>query len=222
MRLAAVIATACTLAALGAVPASAAKVKPVCNLITDDADDATLAAQAGSDPSLDIVGGDFASNGKTITGIIRLKAFTENNPKSPLGQLYYILFNAPKTGQALSMYAMFTPQGASYKYGYDAVDPTTTLNTSYTLGDAKGVRNGNEIRISVDAKNYPQGAALLKNGARVTGIAAEARALFGQRAVPSQNVGPVRVPLGGLTERVDDAAGKPYVLGTKSCVAVGK
>jgi hypothetical protein len=220
MRLAATLVTACTIAALGAVPASAAKAKPLCNVIVDGSGDAKFAS-APSDDSLDIVGGDFASNGKTITAIIRLKGFANPSPQSPLGQAYFVVFNTPSTGDVLSLSATFTPTGTYYKYGYDATDPVLTLKTSYTLGDAVGAQNGNEIRISVDVAKFPQ-AKFLKNGAKVTGIQAQARRLLGQRAVPSQNVGPARAPLGGLTLELDTADAKPYVLGTKSCVSFKK
>jgi hypothetical protein len=222
MRLAAVIATACTVAALGAVPASAAaKAKPICNDITDDSADAKVSGQGPSDDSLDITGGDFAGNAKTITAIIRLKAFANPSPQSPLGQAYYVSFNAPGTGDVLTLSAGFFPTGTEYKYGYQAIDPNTTVNTSYTLGDAKGSIKGNEIRISVDIAKYPQ-ARYMKKGVKITGIQADARRVYGQRAVPSQQVGPVRAPLGGLTLTLDTADGKPFFLGAKTCVAIGK
>lgn len=222
MRLAtAGLAAACTLTALTALPAAAAaKPKPVCNLIFDDAGDATASTVPGDD-SVDIVGGDFASNGKQLTGIIKLKALANPNPQSPLGQAYFITFNLKGTADTLTLSAGLYPTGNQFSYGYQAVDPNTTVNTSYTLGNATGKIVGNEIRITADIAKFPQ-AKFLKNGNRVTTLAADARRVYGQRVVPSQQVGPARAPLGGLTLTFDDATGKPYVLGARSCVAIGK
>ena len=221
MRLVAGIATACTLAAIGAVPAHAAKAKPapaVCKLIFDDEADYTV---PDGDASVDIVGGDFASNGKQITGIIRLKGLTNPNPRSPLGQAYFIEFTVKGSSDILTLSAGLYPTGNQFGFGYQGPDPVLPINTSYTLGEAKGVIAGNEIRITADIAKFPQ-AKLLKNGNKVTTLEANARRVYGQRAVPSQQVGPVRAPLGGLTLNYDDATGKTYTLGARSCVAVGK
>lgn len=220
MRLVAGFATACTIAALAAVPAEAAKARPapkVCKLIVDDEGDMT----APGDASVDIVGGDFASNGKQITGIIRLKTLTNPNPQAPLGQAYFLTFTVKGTSDQLTLGAGLYPTGNQFTYGYQGVDPTLPINTSYTLGEAKGVVNGNEIRITADIAKWPQ-AKFLKNGNKVTTLKADARRVYGQRVVPSQEVGPARAPLGGVTLTYDDATGKTYTLGAKSCVAVGK
>lgn len=225
MRLTVGLLTACLVATAAATPATAApKKKPVpkvCNIIADDPGDAFLgASQVPSDDSVDIVGGDFASNGKKLTGIIRLKALAQQNPRSPMGQVYFVIFKVKGIEDTLTLSAGLYPTGNQFQYGYQAPDPNIpVLNVSYTLGNAVGVINGNEIRITADIANFPQ-KAFLKNGNSVTTLTAEARYVYGQRVVPSQNVGPVRVPLGGLTARLDDATGKAYVLGAPSCVAV--
>ena len=221
MRLVAGLATACTVAALGAVPAAATTkpkpAPPVCKLIFDDEGDQTTPGDA----SVDIVGGDFASNGKQITAIIRLKQLVNPNPQSPLGQAYFVSFTVKGSSDTLTLGAGLYPTGNQFTYGYQAEDPTSGVSTSYTLGNATGAINGNEIRITADIAKYPQ-AKLLKNGNKVTTITADARRVYGQRVVPSQQVGPVRAPLGGLTLTYDEATGKTYTLGARSCVAVGK
>jgi hypothetical protein len=219
MRIAAGLAAAFTVAALAAVPANAAAPK-ACNLIVDDAGDASYAGEAPGDDSVDIVGGDFVSNGKKITGVIRLKGFTNPDPQAPFGQVYYVTFTVRGAADTLTLGAGFYPTGVQYTYGYDAEDPTSGVSTSYTLGTATGKQVGNEIRITADIAKFPQ-AKLLKNGNQVTTLGAEARRIVGQRLVPSQQVGPVRVPLGGVTLPFDDAAGKKYTLGAKSCLTVG-
>lgn len=220
MRVTAGLVAACTMTALGAVPASAAKPKApakACNLIVDDAGDATPEPGVPSDDSLDIVGGDFASNGKKLTGVIKLKALQQQNPRSPLGQVYFAIFTVKGLADTLTLSATLAPSGTQYHFGYQGVDPTSGLNTSYTIGTATGKITGSEIKITAEVAKFPQ-KAKLKNGVAVTSLVAESRNLLGQRAVPSQNVGPVRVPLGGLTLLADDADGKKYTLGTPSCV----
>jgi hypothetical protein len=222
MRVTAGLVAACTLTALAAVPASAAKPKPkpvakVCKLVVDDAGDATLQDGVPSDDSLDIVGGDFASNGKKVTGIIRVKALQQQNPRAPLGQLYFAMFTVKGVTTPLFLSATLAPTGNQFHYGYQAPDPVLPLNTSYAAGAAVGKITGNEIKITADISKFSQ-KAFLKNGNQVTTLTLEARMLTGQRAVPSQNVGPARVPFGGLTSLIDDADGKKYTLGTPSCV----
>lgn len=221
MRLAAGLAAACTITALGAVPASAAaKPKPVCKIIVDETGDAKSANVPGDD-SVDIVGGDFASNGKQVTGIIRLKALTKTNPQSPLGQAYFVSFKVKGSEDTLTLSAGLYPTGDQFSYGYQGVDPVSGVNTSYTLGNATGKIVGNEIRITAPISKFPQ-AKFLKNGNKVTTLAADARRVYGQRLVPSQQVGPARAPLGGVTLTFDDAVGRQYTLGARSCVAIGK
>lgn len=222
MRLIAGLVAAATITAVAAVPASAAKAKPkpvpkACNVIFDDAGDAKAQPSAPNDDSIDIIGGDFASNGKKLTGVVRLKALQQQNTKSPLGQIYMLIFKVAGTTDTLTISASLVPNGNQFHIGYQANDPTTGVSTSYTIGNAVGKITGNEIKVSAEVGKFPQ-AKFLKNGAKVTSLTAEARYLYGQRAVASQNVGPVRVPLGGVTLRFDEALGKPYTLGAPSCV----
>ncbi|HVF05463.1 MAG TPA: hypothetical protein VNA20_11545 [Frankiaceae bacterium] len=222
MRLIAGLAAAATITAVAAVPASAAKKKPrpvpkSCNVVFDDAGDASLDSNIPSDDSLDIVGGDFASNGKKITGVIKVKALQAQNPRSPLGQLYFAIFTVKGNTTPLTLSATLAPTGTVYSFGYQGEDPTTKVNTSYTVGTAVGKITGNEIKISANIAAFPQKASL-KNGNPVTSLVVETRTLAGQRAVPSQEVGPVRVPLGGGTLLADEATAKKYTLGAPSCV----
>lgn len=226
-------ATALTLAALmaasglaaGAEAATKPKPKPVpkvCKLIVDAPGDSAASAAPG-DEAVDIVGGDFASNGKQITAIIRVAKIVETNPNSPLGQSYFMVFGVKGTDDVLSVSAGLYPTGREFKFGYQGVDPNTGVNTSYTLGDATGVVDTakNELRITADISKFPQ-AKFLKPGGVVSSMTAEARRVYGQRAVPSQDAGGARVPLGGVTLTFDTAEGKKYTLGAPSCVAIGK
>src|SRR5436309_3219817 len=73
----------------------APKPKPVCHLIVDKASDSgpdtnaaggSAAASSVYDSSLDIVGGDVASDGKTITAVIRVAKLTTSDSMAPLGR----------------------------------------------------------------------------------------------------------------------------------------
>jgi hypothetical protein len=74
--------------------------KPTCNLIKDGPGDATLDPNGNptmpNDPSLDIVGGDFATNASTMTVSIKLAA-TDNTVQgagnsSQVGRVYRLFF----------------------------------------------------------------------------------------------------------------------------------
>ena len=222
LSLAALVTVSGLAAGAQAAPKPKPKPKPVCNLITDAPGDSAASAAPGDD-AVDVVGGDFASNGKQITAVIKVAKITETNPNSPLGQSYFMVFGVKGTDDVLSLSAGLYPTGREFKFGYQGVDPNTGVNTSYTLGDATGVVDTakNEFRITVDIAKFPQ-AKFLKPGGTVSTITAEARRVYGQRVVGSQQVGPARAPLGGVTLTFDTAEGKKYTLGAPSCVAVGK
>ena len=221
MRRPVLLAALAPLLALG-LAAEAAPAK-VCNLVSDAQGDATASTVPGDD-AMDIVGGDFASNAKQLTAVIKIAKIVNPNPESPLGQSYFMVFNLKGTADTLSVSAGLYPTGNEFKFGYQGVDPNTGVNTSYTLGDATGVIDTakNEIRVTADIAKFPQ-AKFLKPGNSVTTLTAEARRVYGQRVVPSQQgpAGP-RIPLGGATLTFDTATGKKYTLGAKSCVVIGK
>jgi len=202
--------------------AGSASAAPPCKIITDAEGDA-VAGAGPSDDAVDIVSADVASDAKTLTAVIRVKKISNPNPTSPLGQSYFLLFSAAGAENQLFVSAGVYPTGNQFSYGYQGVDPLLPLNTSYTLGQGTGTvdMDKNELRISVPLEAFKD-RAKLKPGVKLSGLVAEGRKVFGQRVVPSQNVGPARAPLGGLTLTADTAEGKSYVLGAKSCVAVGK
>jgi len=207
--------------------AAAPKAKPVCNLITDAKGDAQYnGAVPGADGD-DIVSADLATDATTVTGVVRVAALSTPDPQAPLGRNYTVLFTAPKSGDLMFMSARTYPQGMKYVYGYQAVDPNTGVNTNYALGDATGAvdTTKGEIHISVPIKGFVDGAkAKLAPGAKLAGLSATVDRIVGQGFVPSQSPAPgaPRVPLGGFLLPFDDAAGTSYIMGTPSCVAVGK
>jgi len=216
-----VLAAAVTMAALAG--SATAAPKPVCNIITDAVGDDTVVATP-SDASVDLVSGDVASDAKTITAVIRVSKLANPNPRAPFGQSYFMVFSVKGSPDPLYVSAGLYPTGNEFLYGYQGVDPTNGINTSYKLGAATGVvdLDKSEVRIHVPLVAFAE-RAKLKKGSKLSGLIAEGRVLIGQRLVASQAVGPSpRLPLGGVTLTADTAEGKSYELSTPSCVTVGK
>ena len=218
--------TSLALVGCAGVASAAPKAKPVCNLITDAAGDAGYNNVPGGDGD-DIVSADLATDATTVTGVVRVAGLSTPDPEAPLGRNYTVLFTAPKSADLLFMSARTYPQGTKFIYGYQAEDPNTGVTTNYALGDAAGVVDTakGEIHISVPVKGFVDGAkAKLAPGTKLAGLSATVERIVGQGFVPSQSPAPgaPRVPLGGFLLAFDDAAGGSYVMGTPSCVAVGK
>jgi hypothetical protein len=208
------------------VAAAAPKAKPVCNLMADAKGDATYNNVPGADGD-DIVSADIASDATTITGVLRAAAIPANDPQAPLGRNYTVLFSAKGSGDLLYLSARTYPQGTKFLFGYQAMDPNTGVNTNYSLGDAAGVVDNakGEVHVSVPIKAFVDGAkAKLAPGTKLVGLSATVDRIVGQGFVPSQSPAPgaPRVPLGGVLLPFDNAAGTSYIMGTPSCVAVGK
>ncbi|MDX6197578.1 MAG: hypothetical protein QOJ79_729 [Actinomycetota bacterium] len=208
------------------IATAASKAKPVCNLVQDAKGDAGINGQAGADGD-DIVSADIASDATTVTAVVRVAGLQVPDPQSPLGRSYSVLFTAPGSADLLYLAARTYPQGTKFIFGYQAVDPNTGVNTNYSLGDATGTVDTakGEVHVSAPIKAFVDGAkAKLARGAKLAGLSASVDRIYGQGVVPSQSPVPggPRVPLGGFTLQFDDAAGGSYLMGTPSCVIVGK
>lgn len=214
-------------AATTAVAATKPKPKPlpkVCNLIQDDKGDAKYNGAVPGDGNDDILSGDISSNGKVITGVLRMSALAQPDPMSPLGQAYFVDFNAKGAENTLFLSARTYPTGTKYVFGYSAVDPTSKLNTSYTIGAATGSIDTAKKEVHITAPNAgfaPAGSKLVL-GTKLLGPTATTWRIVGQSVVPSQNVAGQRAPLGGLLLPFDTASSsKSYVIGQASCVKAG-
>lgn len=222
-RTAALLVPALLLGAAGLTTADAAVkkpvVKPVCNLIPDAEGDQALIAVKTTDGD-DLVGADFASDGTTVTAVIKAKTLSTMDPTAPLGRSYYVDFNAAGNDTGLFLSARVYPTGTAYTFGYRGVDPTLPLNTAYSLGDAKGKLDTatGTITITANLKDFAPSGVTLAKGTKISPLTASIWRIAGQGVVPSQNVGPQRVPLGGLQSQVDTADGQLYTIGTPSCV----
>lgn len=195
---------------------------PVCNIVKDDTGDAKLVAVPGGGND-DIVSADVASDGKTITGVIRLAALDANDPNAPLGHNYIVNFSAKGVENPLFVAARTYPTGTKFIFGYQSTDPTLPINISYPIGDATGTVDlaKKEIRISAPNAAFEPAGSKLALGTKLLGVGALSYRVAGQGLVPSQSVGGHFVPLGGLSEQFDNAAGGNYVVGTPSCVKPG-
>jgi hypothetical protein len=208
-----------------AAPAKPKPVKPVCNLVQDAKGDANISGAVPGTDGDDIVGGDIASDGTSITAVVRMAAIPAADPASPNGRSYIFDFSVPGSESGLFLSARTHPTGTTFVFGYSGVDPTTTLNTSYSLGSATGVVDAakGEVRVTAPIKGFVDGAKVaMANGTTLKGLGVRVFRQASQTLVPSQQVGPARAPLSGLNVLLDDAAGGSYVMGTPSCVAVGK
>lgn len=146
---------ACAAIAAGSVSASAvAAPKPVCNLVTDAVGDEWEEAGSGvrppglSEPTMDIVSGDIASNSKWVTVAIRPKKIgTPNDPFESVTLRFS--FRVNDKAQGFFFEATLAQDATTYLYGHF----TSSSNTSAQgeLGPATGVvdRKRGEVRISV-------------------------------------------------------------------------
>lgn len=205
------LALAASLAAVGvAGAATRPKPKPVCNLLTDAAGDANsfLVANPGlpvppSDDYLDVLSGDIATDARTLTAVLRMKA-VGSDATAPTGSTVYFNFFVGDAQYFVNA-VLDGSGGATYNYG----DFTGTSGRK-TLGVATGFIDPakKEIHISVPVSAFP---ASIKSGTKITQLTALGQRFFGTAAA------------GGLTPTADEAASaKTYVAGSLSCVKPGK
>lgn len=187
------VSAALALAAAGAAQAAPRpKPKPpLCNLVTDPAADVATGAK-----SLDIVSADVATDGRIVTGVIRLAkaAAPGSDTSSPTGGFYQLQFTYNGTGHNLT--AHVTPAGQVY--GPD--------------GKGKGTFDvaKNEVRIHVKPSDLA-GAPVFKPGALLTNF------------VVRTDVGNPTLPVGSTFHLAGDTASgnKVYPVAHPSCVRPG-
>jgi hypothetical protein len=188
-----------SVALAGGAVAAPTKAAPVCNLITDPAGDTT-----GPSTALDIVSGDVASNGKTLTAVIRLAALAESDVSSPTGIAWGMRLTAPKS--ELPYYLLATKfQGSDVEFTYGQVDGTSLVE----LGVGTGVVDvaTKEVRIHAPVK-----ALGLKPGTTLTNLTAQ-----GRRAIGNPNA----ATLYTNADSSDPATAKSYTTNAPSCVKPG-
>jgi hypothetical protein len=211
-------------AASTALATTKPKPKPVCNIVTDPTGDAAYNGAVKGEGNDDIVSADIASDGKTLTAVMRLAALDSTDPQSPLGHNYIISFSTKKAENVLFMAVRTYATGTKFLYGYEGSDPTLPLNISYPIGYTTGTVDlvKKEVRVSVPNAAFASQGTKFPLGTKVLGLTAQSYRMVGQGVVPSMQVGPQWVPLGGVSEQFDDASGGSYTVGTRSCVTPGK
>lgn len=91
--------------------------KPVCKVIQDPAGDATeaLGASAPTDPALDLVSADVASNATHVTAVWRVLSLAGNQTSWPVGRAYQLVFMAH--GKQIVLNAAFLDKDRTLWHG---------------------------------------------------------------------------------------------------------
>ena len=203
-------AVAAVTAMTGTLYAASAGVAASCNLVTDAAGDANGSfIQEGisgvpSEDAVDIISGDVATKGKTLTTVLRVKKLALSSPTAPGGLHWKFFFNV---GDTQIFTQAIAATGASPTFTFGTIDETA--GTSKSLGDAAGVLDmaKSEVRISVPISALPESP---KPGSKINTLAPNAGRYFGSPAVT-------------FSDSTDVASSeKTYTAGSPSCVAVGK
>jgi hypothetical protein len=211
----ALVASVTAAGAAGAVTKPKPKpLKPVCNLVTDPAGDATPQAPLPNDDSLDILSADIASDAKSFTAVIRVKNVAAQG-LSQLGSDLQVDFDLAGAEATVWMgYNNSAYGGQAFQYG--VIGKGDAGSTSPT-GDAVGIIDTakNEIRITVPVADM-NALGKAKPGAKVSNITVSSSQVAGIAPNPSGVYAFNSLP-------VDDAsATKSYVAGYPSCVKPGK
>lgn len=196
-------------AAASAAPKKPAPVKPVCNLVVDDAGDTFLlrnqevpGVYGPQEDALDIVSADLASDTKRITAVIRVKKLA-TTIATGVGQGYEAQF-LNDGENTLYLSATITNGTQAFSVGFR--DPTA--NTATSLGDASGVFDlaKNEVRISAPVSAFSAQGTGVKPGTLLSiGTITASRNLVAVNVFADVNEG-----------------GTTYKAGAPSCVKPGK
>lgn len=214
----AVVACGVLLTALGA-PSYAAG--PSCRLFEDPKGDTfavrsqdSAGAYGPQEDSLDIVSGDLASDGTTLSAVIRVNKLAKSASTSPAGLSFRVQFVAPATAtdENLWLSARIGTGEPVFSAGYRAI----TANLSTKLVDVKGVFDyaANEVRIWAPLSTFePRGK--IKTGDKLS------IADLDQTASRFVAVNPATSS--DTAAFADVSRGdKTYKVGDKTCAPVGK
>lgn len=211
-------------------------VRPVCNLVVDPAGDApfdpigTGLSQVPNDPNGDIVSADLASDGKSVTAVIRVKSLATPDSTYPLAHFYMLSWTAP--GHDTPVYlggvvdpnpaagtvfgpqfvfgdgGSFGPQGALLYYNIDSTAVKGTVDTAK-----------NTITMSIPISAIAKYGKFTP-GNTFSGLQASSQALVNGPVLP-MNVAPVGGSIAwGWAEDTADGT-KSYSAGAPSCVKPG-
>jgi hypothetical protein len=206
--------TASLFLSLAAAGGALAGPKKSCDLITDAENDTFLlrtqdsvGAYGPPEASLDIVGGDLASDDKTITGVLRVAKLATTAGTSPVGLSFRLQFALPgQTETNLYMTANIVAGSESFAVGVRDI----LTNTSTKLADATGTFDveKSEVRISAPLAAFKE-AGGIEPGAKLT------LADLDQTSSRPSGAGPSVFADVAISD-------KTYTAGNPSCVEVGK
>jgi hypothetical protein len=174
---------------------------PVCNLVQDETGD-TASAPFPASNAIDIKSADIASDGTTLTAVLRVAKYTANETETVYGKRYIVAFEGAGL-KSMYLTALDYPAGISYNFG-EVTDSATGPSYSST-GTAKGAIDAakGEIKISVAASDLAAASfGKLQKGGVLKGI----------NAVTFRRVG------NQLFAGDDASTSKKYTVGAASCV----
>ena len=206
--------------------------KVACNAIEDPKGD-TFAVRSQDAPpaggpvygpqedSLDVISGDLAGDGKTVTAVVRIAKFSRSIQLSPTGITVGVDFLIGNSTDVIRLMAVLaTGQPDKFEVTWKPDGHTANVPVNY-LGEVTGVVDEakGEVRIHAPVELLkPHGDA--KIGAKL--IPNELESATAARAVPQGTTakdGPTttRGPFADIA-----ASGKSVVVGAKTCVPIGK
>ena len=209
------------------------RVRPVCNLVTDGAGDAlfdpvgTGLNKFPEDPNGDILSADLASDGKFVTGVIRVKTLATPDTTFPEAHFYMLSWTVPGHDSPVYLGATVDPNPASAAYGPQYVfgDGATfhgavnyyNIASTKVKGTVNAAKSTLTLSVPISAlASYGK----YTPGTKFTGINASTQALVNGPVLPA-NEPPVGGSIAwGFQEDTADG-GKDYVAGTPSCVKPG-
>ena len=174
---------------------------PVCNLVTDDVGD-TASAPFPASNAIDIKSADVASDGTTLTAVLRVAKYTANETETVYGKRYIVAFEGAGL-KPMYLTALDYPVGVSYNFG--EVTESATGPSYSSTGTATGAIDAakGEIKISVKASDLAAASfGKLQKGGTLKGI----------NAVTFRRVG------NQLFDGDDASTSKKYTVGAPSCV----
>jgi hypothetical protein len=204
-----------------ALPVHAATTKPPCRQIPDDAGDASTAqGLVPGGAADDLLSADLASDGRTITAVVRLASLPVQDPQAPLGRRYLVQMTPAGSEVTLYLGATVGPTGTAFDYGYvthDAVG-TSTLPLGEATGRVDTARR--EVHVSAPTSGF-RSRGTVRRGTHLVRPTAVVSRQTSLGDPPNTQVAGITLLLGTLGVSFDVAQGRTYVVGTPSCVRVG-
>lgn len=207
----------------GAVAAPAKpKVKPVCNLVTDDKDDTfAVRSQDGQgvfgpqEDALDIVSGDLASDGKVLTAVLRVKKMALTAGTSPNGLSFRMQFTHSGLDEDTNLFLTGRASGSTQVF--TAGSRAITANLSTKLADVTGVFDvaKSEVRIHAPLEVFKSLGGGIKAGSKLQ---------FAELDQTASRFVAVNPATGSDTATFADVTSSvsSYTVGAPSCVVPGK